>query len=205
MVTSTVPGEGKTTIAVSLAQALGQLKSVLLIDADMRRPTVGKNIGDGLHEGLGLVDYLAGEAELDACIRKTGNANLSVLPAGKRLNSPLELISSKKFGDTIEMLRQRYDMVIIDCPPLKPVSDSLVISRYANSVLYVVKADGAPYQMIASSIKSLREADTPLLGVVLNQMNVRHAGQYGQYSYQYQYVYGQEPDKPPRSFMGIRI
>jgi capsular exopolysaccharide synthesis family protein len=204
-ITSTIPGEGKTTIAISLAQALGQVKKVLLIDADMRRPTVGKNIGDGLHEEVGLVDYLAGDAELADCIHGTPNPNVSVLPAGKRLSLPLELLSSQKFGDTIAGLKELYDMVIIDCPPLKPVSDSLVISRYANSVLYVIKADEAPYQMIASSLKSLREVDAPLLGVVLNQVNTRLADHYGNYSYQYQYVYGQEPEKRPRTFLGIRI
>lgn len=205
MITSTVPGEGKTTISISLAQALGQLKKVLLVDADMRRPTVGKNIGDSLGDELGLVDYLAGEAELAQCIHQTANPNVAVLPAGKRLNSPLELISSQKFGDTLDKLKQLYDMVIIDCPPLKPVSDSLVISRYANSVLYVVKADGAPYQMVASSLKSLRDANTPLMGVVLNQMNAKAADHYGHYSYQYQYAYGQEPEKRPRTFLGIKI
>lgn len=205
IVTSTVPGEGKTTIAISLAHALGQLKKVLLVDADMRRPTIGKNIGGGLNEGLGLVDYLAGEAELADCIRSTANSNVSVLPAGKRLNSPLELISSQKFGDTLDKLKMQYDMVIVDCPPLKPVSDSLVISRYANSVLYVVKADGVPYQVISASLKSLHDVDAPVLGVVLNQVDFKVADRYGQYSYQYQYVYGQEPEKRSRTFLGIKI
>jgi Mrp family chromosome partitioning ATPase len=133
------------------------------------------------------------------------DSNVSVLHAGKRLSSPLELLSSQKFGDTIERLKQMYDMVIIDCPPLKPVSDSLVISRYANSVLYVVKADGAPYPMVASSLKSLREINAVLLGVVFNQVNLKESSHYGSYSYQYQYTYGNEPEKPVRKFMGIKI
>lgn len=205
VVTSTVPGEGKTTIAISLAQALGQLKRVLIIDADMRRPTVGKNIGVGVDSGLGLVDFLAGEAEMKACVRATENPNVFVLPAGKRLSSPLELISSQKFGATIEALKKQFDVLVIDCPPLKPVSDSLVIARYANAVLYVVKADGAPHQMISSAIRSLREINAPLPGVVLNQMNLKKADRYGPYSYQYKYAYGQEPVKPSRTFMGVRI
>lgn len=205
MVTSTVPGEGKTTVAISVAQALGQLKRVLIIDADMRRPTVGKNIGVGVDNGLGLVDFLAGEAEMKACVRATENPNVFVLPAGKRLNSPLELISSQKFGATIEALKKQFDVLVIDCPPLKPVSDSLVIARYANAVLYVVKADGAPHQMISSAIRSLREINAPLPGVVLNQMNLKKADRYGPYSYQYKYAYGHEPVKASRTFMGIRI
>jgi Mrp family chromosome partitioning ATPase len=128
-----------------------------------------------------------------------------MLPAGKRLNSPLELISSQKFGDTIEQLKQQFDVVVIDCPPLKPVSDSLVISRHANAVLYVVKADGVPHQLIGTAVKSLRDVGAPLLGVVLNQMNHKKADRYGHYSYQYKYAYGQELGKPTRSFMGIKI
>ncbi len=205
IVTSTVPGEGKTTIAISLAFALGQIKKVLIIDADMRRPMVGKNLGEVSSTGAGLVDFLAGEAELAQCIRNTSSPNVFMLPAGKRLTSPLELISSHKFGDTIEQLKQQFDVVVIDCPPLKPVSDSLVISRHANAVLYVVKADGVPHQLIGTAIKSLRDVGAPLLGVVLNQMDHKKADRYGHYSYQYKYAYGQEPAKPTRSFLGIKI
>lgn len=205
VVTSTLPGEGKTTIAINLAQALGQLKRVLLVDADMRRPTVAKKLGGGVDGGAGLVEYLAGEAPMQDCIRTTANPNVFVLPAGKRLNSPLELISSQRFADTVKELKQRFDVVVVDCPPIKPVSDSLVISRFANAVLYVVKTDGAPHQLIGEAIASLRDVEAPLLGVVLNQMNMQKAQGYGSYSYQYKYAYGKEPAKPPRTFLGIRI
>ncbi len=205
IVTSTVPGEGKTTIAINLGFALGQLKKVLILDADMRKPMLGKTMGEGIAEGTGLVDFLAGEATIEDCIRSTSSSNVFVLPAGKRFNSTLELISSQKFGDFIETLKNMFDVVVIDCPPLKPVSDSLVISRYANAVLYVVKSDGAPHQLIGASLKRLHEVNAHLLGVVLNQVDYKKADRYGYYSYQYQYEYGKEPVKPPRSFLGIRI
>jgi succinoglycan biosynthesis transport protein ExoP len=205
IVTSTVPAEGKTTIAINLGFALGQLKKVLILDADMRKPMLGKVLGEEAAAGAGLVDFLAGEAAIDECIRKTASPNVFVLPAGKRFSSTLELISSQKFGDFIETLKNMFDVVVIDCPPLKPVSDSLVISRYANAVLYVVKSDGAPHQLIAASLKRLREVDAHLLGIVLNQVDYKKSDRYGYYSYQYQYQYGQEPAKPPRTFLGIRI
>ncbi|MDX8400530.1 MAG: polysaccharide biosynthesis tyrosine autokinase [Gallionellaceae bacterium] len=205
MVTSTVPGEGKTTIAINLAFALGQVKKVLIVDADMRRPMVGKTMGEEMVGGMGLVDFLAESATLEECIRSTPNPNVFVLPAGKRFNSPLELISSQKFSDTLDKLKSQFDVVLIDCPPLKPVSDSLVISRYANAVLYVIKTDGAPHQLINAALKRLDEVNAPLLGVVLNQVDFKKADRYGHYSYQYQYAYGQEPSKPQRSFMGIKI
>jgi capsular exopolysaccharide synthesis family protein len=207
MVTSTLPGEGKTTISINLAFALGLVKKVLIIDGDIRRPSIGKSMGEGMDEGVGLVDYLAGEATIKECIRKTSSPNVFVLPAGKRFSSPLELLSSQKFGDSINKLKDLFDVVIIDCPPLKPVSDSLVISRYANAVIYVVKSDSTPHQLAGAAIKRLRGIDAPLLGIVLNQVDFKKADRYGHYSYgyKYQYAYGQEPAKQARSFMGIKI
>lgn len=210
IVTSTLPGEGKTTVAINLAFALGQMKKILIVDGDIRRPSVGKAIGEGMNEGCGLVDYLAGEALLTDCIRKTSSPNVFVLPAGKRFSSPLELLSSHKFGETIGKLKELFDVVVIDCPPIKPVSDSLVLSRYASAVVYVVKCDSTPYPLASAAIKRLHAIDAPLLGVVLNQVDFKKAERYGYYGYysyghQYQYAYGQEPAVKPRSFMGIKI
>ena len=209
VVTSTVPGEGKTTISINLSFALGQLKRVLVIDGDIRRPSLGTTMGDGFDQGPGLVDFLAGEAPINECIRATPNPNVFVLPAGKRFNSPLELISSQKFAETIAEFKEQFDVLVIDCPPIKPVSDSLILARYANAVVYVVKADSTPYQLVTAAIKRLKAIDTPILGIVLNLVDSRNADRYGYYDYtyqyQYQYTYGQEPVKKPRSFMGIKI
>lgn len=205
-VTSTLPGEGKTTIAINLGFALGQMKKVLIVDADIRRPAIGELIGDGLDQGPGLVELLAGEADFKQCVRVSSNPNVFVLPAGKRFSSPLELISSQKFGDKIKRLKDFFDVVIIDCPPLKPVSDSLVISQYANAVVFVVKCDATPHQLASAAIKRLHDIGAPLLGVVLNQVDSKKADRYGHYYYQYQYAYGQESaERPSRRFMGIRI
>ena len=92
-------------------------------------------------------------------------------------------------------------MVIIDCPPLKPVSDSLVISGYANAVLYVVKADSTPHQLASAAIKRLHAINAPLLGVVLNQMDSKKSDRYGQY----EYAYGQDQKAPNKTFLGIKI
>lgn len=205
MVTSTVPSEGKTTIAINLAFALGQMKKVLLVDGDMRRPSLAKSLG-GLDGMRGLVDYLAEDATLEECIRPTDSPNVFVLTAGKNLSSPLELLSSQRFGETIAKVKDMFDMVIIDCPPLKPVSDSLVISRYANAVLYVVKADSTPHQLASAAIRRLHDIEAPLLGVILNQLDNKRTDRYGHYSYQYEYTYGQDiPAPSKKSFLGIKI
>lgn len=202
-VTSTLPGEGKTTVAINLAFALGQMKKVLIVDGDIRRPTVGNAIGEGMDEGAGLIELLAGEAPISECIRKTSNPNVSVLPAGKSFNSPLELISSQKFCDTVNELKNMFDVVLIDCPPLKPVSDALVISRYSSAVVYVVESDVTPYQLAWAAIKRLHAIKAPLLGVVLNMVDYKRMDRYGHYAYQY--AYGQEPIKPQKTFLGIKI
>jgi len=88
-------------------------------------------------------------------------------------------------------------VVVIDCPPLKPVSDSLIISRYASAVLYVVKSDGTPHQLVSAAIKRLHDIDAPLLGVVLNLVDFTKADRYGHYSYGYKYQYAM--DKSPAS------
>jgi capsular exopolysaccharide synthesis family protein len=205
MVTSTVPSEGKTTISINLAFALGQMKKVLLVDGDMRRPSLAKSLG-GLDGVRGLVDYLAEDATLEECIRPTDSPNVFVLTAGKNLSSPLELLSSQRFGETIAKVKDMFDMVIIDCPPLKPVSDSLVISRYANAVLYVVKADSTPHQLASAAIRRLHDIEAPLLGVILNQLDNKRTDRYGHYSYQYEYTYGQDAPAPSKkSFLGIKI
>lgn len=202
-VTSTLPGEGKTTVAINLAFALGQMKKVLIVDGDIRRPSVGNAIGEGIGEGAGLIDFLAGEAPINECIRKTSSPNVFVLPAGKSFNSPLELVSSQKFCDTVSKMKEMFDVVLIDCPPLKPVSDALVISQYTNAVIYVVEADATPHQLASEAIKRLHGIKAPLLGVVLNLVDYKKADRYGHYAYQY--AYGQEPGKPPRTFLGIKI
>ena len=189
MVTSSVPQEGKSTISVNLAFALGQMKRVILLEADLRRPSIGKVLNDD-PKAPGLLDFLAGTADLKSCIHKTESPNVFLIPSGQLLSNPLELISSRRFGEMIGKLSETFEMVVIDCPPVVAVSDSLVLSRHASAVIYVVRADETPYQLARSGIRRLQEVNAPLLGVVLNCADLRQAEGYG--SYGYKYGYGQE-------------
>ncbi len=186
MVTSSLPQEGKSTLSVNLAFAVGQMKKVLLLEADLRRPS----IADILHDDPsmpGLLEYLVGTAGLDQCIHKTESGNVSLIPCGKLLTNPLELISSRRFGEMLEKLSAMFEMVVIDSPPVVSVSDSLVLSRHASAVIYVVRADETPYQMVRSGIRRLRDVDAPLLGVVLNCADLKAEEGYGAYGYRYGY------------------
>jgi polysaccharide biosynthesis transport protein len=183
IVTSSVPEEGKTTLSLNLACALGQVKNkVLLIDGDMRRPKVGKLMGrESRHPGL--ADLVADQAQATQCIFLDERSGIHILPAGTVPPNPLELLSSKRFEEVIGRLRETFDIVVIDSAPLQLVSDAQVLSQYASSVIYVVKADSTPYQVAQNGLKKLRRVNAPILGVVLNQLDLEKAEKYyGEYS-----------------------
>jgi capsular exopolysaccharide synthesis family protein len=182
VVTSSVPEEGKTTLSFNLACALGQVKKVLLVDGDLRRPKIGKLVGRDRKQP-GLADLVAGQAQVSQCVFFDDRAGIHILPAGTVPPNPLELLSSKRFADVVTKLKEAFDIVIIDSAPLQLVSDAQVLSQFASSIIYVVKADATPYQVAQNGIKKLRRVDAPILGVVLNQLDLEKAEKYyGEYS-----------------------
>jgi len=182
VVTSSVPEEGKTTLSFNLACALGQVKKVLLVDGDLRRPKIGRLVNRDSKQP-GLADLVAGHAQVSQCVFFDDRAGIHLLAAGTVPPNPLELLSSKRFGDVITKLREAFDIVVIDSAPLQLVSDAQVLSQFASSVIYVVKADATPYQVAQNGLKKLRRVNAPLLGVVLNQLDLEKAEKYyGEYS-----------------------
>jgi capsular exopolysaccharide synthesis family protein len=182
VITSSVPEEGKTTLSFNLACALGQVKKVLLVDGDLRRPKIGKLVGRD-SKMPGLADLVAGHAQVSQCVFFDERAGIHLLPAGTVPPNPLELLSSKRFEDVINKLKEAFDIVLIDSAPLQLVSDAQVLSQFASSVIYVVKADATPYQVAQNGLKKLRRVNAPLLGVVLNQLDLEKAEKYyGEYS-----------------------
>jgi polysaccharide biosynthesis transport protein len=182
VVTSSVPEEGKTTLSFNLACALGQVKKVLLVDADLRRPKIGKLVGRD-SKSPGLADLVAGHAQVSQCVFFDERAGIHLLAAGTVPPNPLELLSSKRFEDVVTKLKEAFDIVLIDSAPLQLVSDAQVLSQFASSVIYVVKADSTPYQVAQNGLKKLRRVNAPILGVVLNQLDLEKAEKYyGEYS-----------------------
>jgi capsular exopolysaccharide synthesis family protein len=182
VITSSVPEEGKTTVAYNLACALGQVKRVLLIDADLRRPKIGSLVGADA-KAPGLSDLVSGQASFSQCVVHQEKANIHVLPAGTIPPNPQELLSSHRFAEMLEHISRAFDVVVVDTAPLQLVSDALVLSRHASELIYVVKADSTPYQVAQNGIKRLRRAGAPVLGVVLNQLDIEKAEKYyGEYS-----------------------
>lgn len=190
LVTSSVPGEGKSTTATNLAAALGQMERVLLIDADMRRPSVAKYLGLP-KDKPGLSSLVAGAAKLEDCVHHAGEGwGMDVLLAGIIPPNPLELLSSKRFAEVLHELEGKYDRIVIDSPPAGAVSDPLVLAAHANAVIYVVKSDSTSFHVAKSGIGRLLQARAPIAGAVLNQVDVRKAERYGNYTYGYYDTYG---------------
>jgi capsular exopolysaccharide synthesis family protein len=203
LVTSSVPGEGKTTLSVNLAHALGQMRKVLLIDADMRRPAVHRGLPD-LETMKGLSQFVAGDAQISECVSKVGDTGqVFVMPAGPVPPNPQELLSSHRFAEALESLSAAFDHVIIDCAPSCAVSDALVLSRMVHAVIYVVRSDSTPYQLAEQGVKRLRRVNAPLIGAVVNQVVPKKGrGGYGKYYYYgdgYYHDYGYGAGKPKKA------
>lgn len=190
LVTSSLPGEGKTTFSINLALAHSQTKRTLLIDADMRRPAITKGLD--LAPGFkGLSELVAGTAVLDDCLQAVPGSSLSVLGSGRIPPNPLELLLSQKFKATLDELASIFDIIVIDSPPVELVSDALVISAHATGVIYAVKAADTPYPLARKGLQRIRRAEGEIMGVVLNRFDFKQAEKYyGEYSGYGKYGYG---------------
>ena len=184
LVTSSVPGEGKSTTAMNLAHAMSHMSKTLLIDADMRRPSIAEACDLG-HHPKGLSQYAAGTANISEAVYDIPGTKLHVMPAGIIPPNPLELLSSRKFEVALEKLSEVFDHVVIDSAPAMAVSDSLVLSRHAQAVIYVVKADSTPLPVVKTGVKRLANVNANLIGAVLNMPAGSRSGGYGYYGGDY--------------------
>jgi polysaccharide biosynthesis transport protein len=201
LLTSSVPDEGKTTLASNLAFAFSQVKKTLLIEADMRRPKLGRVLGDnGTRPGLS--ELVAGQADEGQCIFEIEGSKLHVMLAGRVPPNPLELISSPEFAILMEKMKSQYEVIVVDSPPVQLVSDAVMLAQMATSVLFVVRADTTPYPIARHALSRLHRVDAPVLGAVLNQIDLEKAdnyyGEYSGYGNRYYRKYGYYT-QPPRA------
>jgi capsular exopolysaccharide synthesis family protein len=201
LVTSATPGEGKTTTAANIAVVIAQSgRSVLLIDADIRKPQQHKIFDQP--KVPGLTDALvAGDAPLDLFIRETNVPNLQLLTAGKDAPNPAELLGSHRMQQLVNQLQERVDVLIFDAPPLLAVTDAQILAKHSQGVLLVINTEKTPRAMVARAVESLERANARLFGTVLNRL-ARSARSYYYYydAYSYYYEDGDNNDKKaPRS------
>lgn len=194
-VTSTSPGEGKTTTSANLAMSLAQMGSVLLIDADMRKPSIAKRFDIPVFHP-GLSNLIVGTEQLGECIHTDVRSGVAIMPSGQVPSNPLELLSSPRFNELLNGLKAQYDYIIIDTPPTQAVSDALVISQSVDSVIYVVKSDITRIKIITAGLERLFEAKAHVAGVVLNKVDIKKGKDEHSHGYYDYYDYSQQPEKP---------
>jgi len=186
LVTSTAPGEGKSTTLGNLAVTLAQAeRSVLVVDADLRRPVVHQVFKQRATPGL--TSYLAGDALLEAVITKTGIANLSVVTSGPTPPNPAELLASRRMREFLDAVVERYDMVLLDSPPVLAVTDASALASMMDGVIFVVGSGKIPFAALRRAKAQIEAAQGRILGVVVNQFDARATDGYSKAYYQRYY------------------
>jgi capsular exopolysaccharide synthesis family protein len=166
-ITSSVPNEGKSTVALHLARSFSEMEKVLLIEADMRHPTIAKNMNLNQHRP-GLSNLLAKTHQINECIIRDENVKLDILTSGISPANPLAFLSMKRFNMLIKVFGNFYDRIIIETPPVNAVSDAVIISKLVESVLYVVHGNKTKREQISSGLRMLKQVNAPIEGVVIN-------------------------------------
>ncbi|WP_042273576.1 CpsD/CapB family tyrosine-protein kinase [[Clostridium] dakarense] len=184
-ITSSHQGEGKSTVIANLAVSFANLdKKVLLLEGDLRNPSVHRmfNISN-IH---GLTDVLFGKQSFLECVHPTKIKNLNVLTCGATPINPSEMLSSKKMREFIESLKEAYDYIFIDAPPIGIVTDAGIISTYSDGVVFVTGSNEVDTKLANLSKERLEKVNANILGVVLNKLEVNKNSEYQYYNYYYQ-------------------
>jgi capsular exopolysaccharide synthesis family protein len=192
VVTSSVPEEGKSTTAVNLAVALALTSQrVALVECDLRRPLIAKRLG--LDGEVGTTSVLIGKVSLREAMQSYGETGLQVLACGPIPPNPSELLQSKAMETMLAQLRAEFDVVLLDAPPLLPVTDAALLTAQADGALLVVRHGRTSKDQLAHAIERLDAVDAKALGVVLNMVPAQRRGG-NAYAYTYQYSYAARPD-----------
>ena len=196
LVTSALPREGKTTAAANLAVTLAQLgDKTVLVDADLRKPGVGRLLNLGSGKFAGLSSFLAGVSTLDlVTVPHPAIPNLAAIPTGPLPPNPADLLSSHRLADAIAELRATYKFIVIDSPPIMAATDAVILSVQADGVILVVRSGETPKEAFTRTRDLLVSVKSRLLGVVLNAVNASAPDYYYSYRY-YPYSYGYGPQE----------
>ncbi|MDR2982345.1 MAG: polysaccharide biosynthesis tyrosine autokinase [Puniceicoccales bacterium] len=177
LTTSTTPSEGKSFVTTNLAMTFAMHgERVLVLDADLRMPAIGKTLE--LEGDKGITRYLQGGVSLEDSIYHDVVPNLDVMPVGASCKNPTQILNSRRFADMVSELKERYDRIFIDSPPVGAVSDSLNLLPQVDGVIYVVRFNTVKRCFIKSNLRRLQESKVPVFGAVLNQIGLKVARYY---------------------------
>ncbi|MDX1973551.1 MAG: polysaccharide biosynthesis tyrosine autokinase [Candidatus Sumerlaeia bacterium] len=196
-VTSCLPGEGKSTVSSNLSVFFAESNArVLLIDADLKRPSIQRIFN--ISRTPGLADILVGQKTLEDCILVSQVKNLDILPAGTITPNPVTLLESKVMQDLLANMRLKYDVIVVDSAPTHGMADTIVLSNKVDGLLLVVRQGQTPMDILKGTTEKLRKLNVPMLGVVYNNTGAsakNFYGYYGNYGYgqKYQYSYRYDP------------
>ncbi|MBN1404844.1 MAG: polysaccharide biosynthesis tyrosine autokinase [Opitutales bacterium] len=186
LVTSSIPSEGKSFVTTNIALTYAARgEKVLILDGDFRMPNVAKSLQ--LENSKGFMTVLSGQHKLDEVIQRNVEQNFDVLPTGGSTNNPPHILCSNNFDEILHELRQRYDRIFIDSPPLAPVSDALNLLHNVDGITYVIRFNTVKRKTAGLCLKKLRESNVPILGVVLNNISGTQTNYY--YSHYYSKSY----------------
>ncbi len=188
IVTSALSAEGKTTTSINLAVSLAQTECrVLLVDADMRRPRVHQYLD--IRNKEGLANYLGGFCELDNIICHLEKWNLDVVTAGNLPPNPTELLSSKKMQQFVATVKEQYDYILFDTPPVNIVADTITLTRLVDKIVFVCKCGVSITQEIAKAVSAIKFANAKMLGLISidSHTKKKHSNNYSRYYSKYYY------------------
>lgn len=182
LITSAIASEGKTTLSTNLSISLSRLAPTLILDADTRKPRVHKIFGSET-EG-GFLEYLSGKRSLKESVQRDDESkNLYCMPVHAIPDKPLELLSSKRFDQALKQLKTKFKYIIINAPPVLPVSDAVVISSVTDGVIFVVGSEMAPQKAVFSALSQLQRVGANVIGTVLTRANMQSSNYHSKYYY----------------------
>lgn len=186
MVTSSLPGEGKSTFCITLARSLALAGNrILLIDADLRRPRIGRVLGGADHADL--ADVLGGQKTLAEALQKDAESGMDYVVARGKTPNPQDILGSQQMKKLLETVRQDYDLVIIDTPPILAVSDAAMVGQHADACAFVIRWAETPRDVALAALNQLKNFSLKVSGVLLTQMNLEQHNRYGYSDYGYYY------------------
>ncbi|MCR9626532.1 polysaccharide biosynthesis tyrosine autokinase [Vibrio diabolicus] len=182
--TSAIPEEGKTSTSINMAVSFSKMEKVLIIDCDLRRPSIAKRFGFA-ESSPGLTHILTMDTPIKDCVTHIEEANLDVLPAGLIPPNPQELLASERFKKLLEHFQNKYDRIIIDTPPLLSVSDALILGQYANGLITVIRSESTKSSLVNLALSKQIQHSVPSLGVLITQAKTKE----GETLYVQKYAY----------------